>query len=62
MADLDRKGVVRRDYDHRAWTGLDHECAVRESGRAYRPCKVHDRPHVSERPGCNPSNRKEDGK
>jgi hypothetical protein len=54
MADLDRKGVGRRDYDHRAWTRLDHECAVRESGRAYRPCKVYDRPQLSERTGCNP--------
>lgn len=62
MAELDRKGVTQRDYSDRAWTSLDHECAVRESGRAYRPCKVYDRPKVSERPGCNPTNRAEESK
>jgi hypothetical protein len=55
MADLDRKGVSGRDYDHRAWTGLDHERAVRESGRAYRPGKVCDRPQLSEREAGKPS-------
>lgn len=59
MADLDRKGVVRRDYDHRAWTGLDHECAVRESGKTYRPARLYDRPQESERPDGNPVGRAE---
>lgn len=62
MADLDRKGVVGRDYDHRAWTVLDHECAVRESGRKYRPGKVYNRPQVSERPAGKPSSRADEVK
>lgn len=49
MSGLDRKGDTQRDYSDRAWTGLDHECAVRESGRVYRPGKVADRPQLSER-------------
>ena len=55
--DTDRR-IRRRDYGDRAWTGLDHECAVRESGRAYRPSKVYDRPQLSEREGGKPSERR----
>lgn len=49
MSELDRKEGTQRDYSDRAWTGLDHETAVRMSGRAYRPGKVADRPQLSER-------------
>lgn len=62
MADLDRKGVVGRGYDHRAWTGLDHECAVRESGRRYRPGKAYDRPQLSERQAGKPGSRADEVK
>jgi hypothetical protein len=47
----DMTEVTRKDRQtiDRAWTGLDHETAVRMSGRAYRPDKVYDRPQLSER-------------
>lgn len=49
MADLDGKGVRTQNASDRAWTGLDHETAVRMSGRQYRPGKVCNRPQLSER-------------
>lgn len=52
--DLDRKGVLRRDYSDRAWISLDHECAVRESGKSYRPARLYDRPQLAESAGGNP--------
>jgi len=32
-----------------AWSGLDHERAVRASGKRYRPASQYDRPRESER-------------
>ena len=58
MADLDRRIGRKLDDSDRAWTGLDHETAVRMSGRQYRPGKVWDRPQLSEREGGNPSERR----
>lgn len=49
MADLDRRTRTELNERDRAWTGLDHETAVRMSGRQYRPGKVCDRPQLSER-------------
>jgi hypothetical protein len=49
MADLDRRTRSELDESDRAWTGMDHETAVRMSGRGYRPGKVHNRPQLSER-------------
>jgi len=43
---------VRRATGNRsdgAWSGLDHERAVRESGKRYRPASQYDRPRESER-------------
>jgi hypothetical protein len=60
MPRLDRKEGTQRDYSDRAWTGLDHECAVRESGRRYRPGKACSRPQISERTGGNPCERTND--
>lgn len=47
-------GVRRTKDKDRAWTGLDHETAVRMSGRVYRPGKAHDRPQLSEREAGKP--------
>jgi hypothetical protein len=58
MADLDRRTRTELNERDRAWTGLDHETAVRMSGRTYRPGKVYDRPQLSEREGGNPSERR----
>lgn len=41
--------VDRTGENERAWTGLDHESALRLEGRRYRPGKVCDRPQESER-------------
>jgi hypothetical protein len=49
MTDLDRKEALTDRHEDRAWTRLDHETAVRMSGRGYRPGKVHNRPQLSER-------------
>lgn len=54
MADLEGKGVRTRLMSDRAWTGLDHETAVRMSGRVYRPGKAYDRPQLSEREAGKP--------
>jgi len=54
MADLDRRIERKLDDSDRAWTGLDHETAVRMSGRQYRPGKAFDRPQLSERPAGKP--------
>lgn len=62
MADLDRRTRRKLDYSDRAWTGLDHECAVRESGRNYRPGKAYDRPQLSERPAGKPGSRADEVK
>lgn len=58
MADLDGKGGRTQNASDRAWTGLDHETAVRMSGRSYRPGKVCDRPQLSEREAGKPSERR----
>jgi hypothetical protein len=57
VADLDRRTRTELNERDRAWTGLDHETAVRMSGRAYRPGKVYDRPQLSERPAGKPGDR-----
>ncbi len=49
MTGADGKGGTRRNYADSAWTALDHEMAVRESGKAYRPSKMYNRPQLSER-------------
>lgn len=48
MTDLS-EGEDRDVVVDRAWTGLDHETAVRMSGRPYRPARLYDRPQESER-------------
>lgn len=45
----DRRTRTELNERDRAWTGLDHETAVRMSGRQYRPGKAYDRPQLSER-------------
>lgn len=49
MVDPNKEGRARNVVVDRAWTGLDHECAVRMSGRQYRPGRLYDRPQESER-------------
>jgi hypothetical protein len=57
VADIDGKGVRTQQMSDRAWAGLDHETAVRMSGRRYRPGKACSRPQMGERPGGNPVDR-----